>query len=157
MKKLAFDEMLAVAVSRLHAINTLVISQSQIFCFPRNKNIYSYSVAMPIRLDFHLLPTINYNIRQLLEFGLIERWNKLSQSIAANEEIKKSLAAASDGKDSSLVVLTVAHIMGALLIMCFGHTLAMIAFIMEQVVTLRMCKRNSCKIWYLLHRFLEPK
>lgn len=157
MARLAFDEKLAVAVSRLHALNTLVISQSQIFCFPRTKNIYSYSVAMPIRMDFHLLPVINYNIRQLFEFGLIERWNKLSQSIAANEEIKKSLAMASEGKDSHLVVLTVAHIMGALLIMSFGHLLAIIAFAIEQLVHWQMCRRDSFKAWYLLHRFMEPK
>lgn len=157
MEKLASDEKLAVAVSRLHATNTLVISQSQIFCFPRTKNIYSYSVAMPIRMDFHLLPTINYNIRQLLEFGLIERWNKLSQSIAANEEIKKSLAHASEGNDSHLVVLTIAHIMGALMIMFFGHILAIIAFGLEQLVHRRMCRPQSWRFWFRLHRWLEPK
>lgn len=156
LKRLEFDEKLAVAVSRLHALNTPILSQSEIYCFPRTKNIYSYSVAMPIKLDFHLLPTINYYIRQLFEFGLIERWNKLSQSIAANEEIKKILNSASDGKDSSLVVLTVAHIMGALLIMFFGHFLAFIAFLVEALVYRRVQKKNCAVFWRKLHRLLKP-
>lgn len=104
-----------------------------------------------------MLPIINYNIRQLFEFGLTERWNKLSQSIAANEEIKKILKSAADGKDSTLVVLTVPHIMGAILIMIFGHSVALMAFLAEVTVDRLVHKRNSAKIWLALHWFLKPK
>lgn len=155
--RLKYDVKYAVAASRLHAMNTPAISQSEIYCFIRERNIYSYSVAMPIKLDFHLLPQINYNIRQLFEFGLIERWHKLSQSIAANEEIKKILNEASNGKDSRLVVLTVAHIMGAILIMGFGHILALIAFLAEIITKKQICKGNCAKFWLVLNSFLTPK
>lgn len=112
---------------------------------------------MPIKLDYHMLPIVNYNIRQLFEFGLTERWNKLSQSIAANEEIKKILQSAADGKDNRLVVLTVPHIMGAILIMIFGHFLALMAFCAEITVGRHIQKRNCEKIWFMLHWFLKPK
>lgn len=157
LKRLVYDEKLAVAVSRLHAENTLAVSRSDMFCFPRSKNIYSYSIAMPIKLDYHMLPIINYNIRQLFEFGLTERWNKLSQSIAANEEIKTILNQAASGKDDNLVVLTVPHIMGAILIMFFGHFLAMTTFFIELWIGRKIHKRNSTKIWLILHWFLRPK
>lgn len=157
LKRLKYDEKLAVAVSRLHAQNTPALSQSEMFCFSRSKNIYSYSIAMPIKLDYHLLPIINYNIRQLFEFGLIERWNKLSQAIAANEEIKKSLENAASGKDSRLVVLTVAHIMGAILVMIFGHLIALIAFLTEVFVDRKVQQKGCSKIWLALHWFLRPK
>lgn len=157
LTRLKYDVKLAVAASRLHALNTPAVSQSEIYCFPRSRNIYSYSVAMNIKLDFHLMPAINYNIRQLFEFGLIERWHKLSQAIAANEEIKKILNSAASGKDSSLVVLTVPHIMGAVLIMSFGHILASIAFIAEFLTNRYVKKRNCSKLWIILNAFLSPK
>lgn len=112
---------------------------------------------MPIKLDYHLLPVINYNIRQLFEFGLIERWNKLSQSIAANEEIKKILENAASGNDDQLVVLTVAHIMGAILAMTFGHIVASIAFLAEMFVSRQVQREKCAKIWILLHWLLRPK
>lgn len=112
---------------------------------------------MPIKLDYHLLPIINYNIRQLFEFGLIERWNKLSQAIAANEEIKKILNTVSSGKDSRLTVLTVAHIMGAILVMIFGHIVAMIAFLTEIFVNRKVQQSGCSKVWLALHWFLQPK
>lgn len=156
--KLEYDTKLAVAVSRLHALNTPAISQKKIYCFTRARNIYSYSVAMPIKLDFQLLPQINYIIRQLLEFGLIERWNKLSQAIATNNEIKRSFKAAKEsGGGSSLVILTVAHIMGAIMIMCFGHFVAMLAFILEVIVHRKVKNGSRSKIWLMLYSFLQSK
>lgn len=157
LKRLEYDEKLAVAVSRLHAENTPAISRSEMFCFPRSRNIYSYSIAMPIKLDYHMLPVINYNIRQLFEFGLTERWNKLSQSIAANEEIKKILNQAASGKDDQLVVLTVPHIMGALLIMSFGHFLALSTFFIELWINRKIKQIKCAKVWVILHWFLRPK
>lgn len=151
------DVKLAIALSRLHALNSPVISQREIFCFPREQNIYSYSVAMPIKLDFHLLPNINYIIRQLFEFGLIERWDKLSQSIAKNADIKKMLISDGNGAESHLVVLTVAHIIGAILIMIFGHTLALLAFIAEQIVFRNIRNGKHSSVWMRFHRFLNPK
>lgn len=157
LQHLEYDEKLAVAVSRLHAENTPSISRSRMFCFPPSKNIYTYSVAMPIRLDYHIMPVINYNIRQLFEFGLVERWNKLSQSVAASLEMKQILGQAQDGHDDRLVVLTVAHIMGAILILSFGNFVALIAFLCELCVDRKIRQRNCAKFWIRLHWFLRPK
>lgn len=157
LSRLEYDVKLAVAVSRLHAMNTPIISPSELYCFPRTRNIYSYSVAMPMKSDFHLMPFINYYIRQLFEFGLIERWHKLSLSLAANEEIKKILNKAASGENDRLVVLTVAHIMGAILIMTFGHILAMIAFLSEILTERHIRKPNCGRFWKILNTFLLAK
>lgn len=158
LKRLLVDEKLAVAVSRLHAKNSPVISETELLCFARSANIYSYSVAMPIKLDFHLMPQINNIIRQLFEFGLIERWDKLSQSIASSAATVKMLRDGSGGDGGGhLVVLTMAHIMGAILIMVFGHLLALIALIAEHL-TDRRIKRGSCnRFWKTLHKFFTPE
>lgn len=112
---------------------------------------------MPIKLDFHLLPTINYIIRQLFEFGLIERWNKLSQAIASSDLNTKRSNNKNGGDDNNLVVLTVAHIMGAILIMIFGHAVALIAFVSEQIVYRKIKDGTQKRVWLILHRFLNPK
>lgn len=112
---------------------------------------------MPIKLDFHLLPNINYIIRQLFEFGLIERWDKLSQSIAKNADIRKLLNSEDSSHESRLVVLTVAHIMGAILVMIFGHILASLAFIVEQLTFRNIQKGNHKFVWMKLHQILNPK
>lgn len=112
---------------------------------------------MPIKLDYHILPVINYNIRQLFEFGLVERWNKLGQSVAASLEIKKFLEKVQDGHDDRLVVLTVPHIMGAILIMFFGHFVALIAFFVELIANRMVQQRNCTNFWERLHWFLRPK
>lgn len=157
LERLLKEETLAVAISRLHAKNTPVISQTELFCFARSANIYSYSVAMPIKLDYHLLPQINSVIRQLFEFGLIERWDKLSQSIASSAAIVKMQKDGTGGEGSHLVVLTVAHIMGAILIMIFGHSMALIAFLAEHFTHGKIKKGNYNRFWMLLHKFLTPK
>lgn len=156
LKQLLADETLAVAVSRLHAKNTPAISQTELYCFARSANIYSYSVAMPIKLDFHLLPQINNVIRQLFEFGLIERWDKLSQAIASSAEIVKMLKADGGGNGSHLVVLTVAHIMGAILIMIFGHLVALIVFLAEHFAHANIKSGSGNRFWMGLHNFLTP-
>lgn len=157
LKRLLVDEKLAVAASRLHALNTPVISQKELFCFARSANIYSYSIAMPIKLDFHLLPQINQIIRQLFEFGLIERWRTLSQAIASNAATLKMLREGGGGAGSPLVVLTVAHIMGAILIMFFGHFVALIAFLVEHITHRKIKSGNRHRFWMILHKCFLPK
>lgn len=148
------NDKLAVAASRLHAENSDVVTRDEIFCFSRENNIYSYSVAMPMRVDFHLLPVINSIIRQLFEFGLVERWDKLSQAIATSVLAAK-LAQAGDESGSNLVVLTVGHIMGAIFIMLFGHSLALCAFCTEQLIYRNA--QGSSGFWSKLNQFLTPK
>lgn len=147
---------LAVAVSRLHADNAAVISRDRIFCFTRENNIYSYSIAMPTRVDFHLLPTINYIIRQLFEFGLVERWDKLSQAIASSALAIRLAQSGSEG-GGHLVVLTVGHIMGAIFVMLFGHSIALSAFCIELMVHRQAQRSRSGWFWVKLNRFLVPK
>lgn len=153
LQNLEFDEHLAVGLSRLHAENNPVISKTQLYCFARENNIYSYSVAMPMKIDFHLRPIINLIIRQLFEFGLIERWDKLSQAIATSS-VKVKVDTEGSG---NLVVLTVPHIMGAVLILISGMALAFLLFLIERIAQMRVKKRNCFRFWKRLDHLLDPK
>lgn len=153
LEKLRYDEYLAVAVSRLHAQNSPTISRTEMFCFTRANNVYSYSVAVPLSMDFQLIDAINAVIRSAMESGLINRWSKFNI-----EPATRSLA--TDGKplenENATIVLTVDHIVGALLIMVFGYVLAIIVFLAERVVYWRVRQGTESKLFLYLHRFFCP-
>lgn len=159
MQRLQHDEYLAVALSRMHALNNPMISRLELFCFPRENNVYSYSVAMPLRLDYQLIDPINTVIVNLMEFGLIDKWIKLSegptlQSLVAKEKHNGAVRTR-DPADGN-VILTMDHIIGALVIMAFGYALALIAFLVEQLVFHRLQKGSESKFILNLHTFLRP-
>lgn len=77
LERLRYDEYFAVALSRLHALNNPVISRSELFCFPRENNIYSYLVVMPLKLHYELMVPMDKVIDNLMEFGLVDRWIEL--------------------------------------------------------------------------------
>lgn len=163
MERLRYDEYLAVALSRLHAENNPMISRSELFCFSRENNVYTYSVAMPLRLDYELIESVDAIISNLMEFGLIGKWIELSEEPTTRAKVADTKKKQKDnevnrGNDSAdgTVVLTMDHIIGALLIMAFGYVLAIIAFLVEQIVHRRVERGTQSKFFIYLHRFLRP-
>lgn len=87
-----------------------------------------------------------------MEFGLIDKWIRLENAPALNAN-----ARAHQQKDESeKVVLTIHHIVGALLIMAFGYILAIIVFLAEQVVYRRIRWGSQSKLLLALHKFFRP-
>lgn len=154
-----FDNV-AVSVSREHALNSPVIAKTELFCFAKANNVYSYAVAMMTQKNFHLLGRMNSIIRRVMEFGLIQKWEKDSDVM---QQLKLKLG--SDAKQSSsdsnedegLVVLTVDHIAGALIIMSVGYVLALLTFIAELMVNCRMLQARHNWLWRLCDGFLDAQ
>lgn len=109
-----------------------------------------------MKVDFHLLPEINYIIRQLFEFGLVERWEKLSK-YAANSVVANTLSPNGGKSEKHLVVLTVGHIMGAIFVMLIGHCFAILGFIAELLIERQVAKNNPGWIWLKMDAFLNPR
>lgn len=148
--KLKFNDYLAVALSREHAMNNPVLPKTEIFCFSKSNNVYTYSVAMITKKCFHLLPQMNSIIRRVLEFGLLEKWAK-DNSAATLKLIQNS----DEGNGDGLVVLTVAHITGAIIIMFVGYAAAFVAFIGEIIIGKKLLFANQIWIWSLLDKFFD--
>lgn len=151
----------AVSVSREHALNSPLIAKTELFCFAKTNNVYSYAVAMMTQKNFHLLGRMNSIIRRVMEFGLIQKWDKDSDvmqqlKLKMGSDAKK--AATDSDEDEGLVVLTVGHIAGALIIMSVGYVLALLTFIAELLVNCRMLQayRNNW-LWVLCDRFLDAQ
>lgn len=161
LQRLHNDEYLAVALSRLHAENNPRISRSDLFCFSRANNVYTYSVAMPLKLDYELIESISTIIGNLMEFGLIDRWIKLSEgptirSLVIDVKAQHHEEEHTKEQPNGNVVLTMDHIIGALLIMSFGYLLAMIAFLVEQIVHQREQQGTDSKLFLYLHQVFSP-
>lgn len=123
MAELHNNYKLAVGLSREHALNNPRISRSDLVCFPMASNIYTYSVIMQTRQDFYLLEHINTFIDRFVEHGMIANWDKRYQN---NSWIRVHV-----GGDAMPQALTVNHILGAILILGVGLSLAILEFFVE--------------------------
>lgn len=108
---------------------------------------------MLLSLDYELIEAINYVISNLMEFGLIDRWSKRAEEPNARATITE--AKQREGKSKN-VVLTVDHIVGALLIMAFGYLLAIVVFVVEQLVYRSIHRGTEFRLFWILHRYFRP-
>lgn len=136
-------------------MNNPVLPKTEIFCFSKANNVYSFSVAMMTKKYFHLLPQMNSIIRRVLEFGLLEKWAK-DNSAATLKLIQNSENGSDD--DDELVVLTVGHITGALIIMFLGYAVAFCAFIGEIIVAKKLSISSANKwFWSFWDKVFDTK
>lgn len=162
LQQLRTVDTLAVAVSRQHAMNSPTIAKTDLFCFPKLNNVYSYSVSMLMRKNFHLLGKMNSIIRRVMEFGLIQKWERdgeVQQLLKLTKEMSAAdTVVAEDGGGDDVVVLTVGHIAGSMIIMTVGYSLASLIFIAELIVRSDRLRRwRRTKWWRLVNAFLDAK
>lgn len=87
---------------------------------------------------------MNSIIRRVLEFGLLEKWAK--DNSAATLKLIQNSDNGSD--DDELVVLTVGHITGALIIMFLGYAVAFCAFIGEIIAATKLSHSTRHKLFW---------
>ncbi|KFB38749.1 hypothetical protein ZHAS_00006149 [Anopheles sinensis] len=122
------ERLQAVAISRAHSSNSRSIGEAEMYCFPKTDNIYTYSVSMLAKKDFHLLPKVNDLIRRISESGLLGKWQKESEKIRIDEGGEDDNVGA-DGQ----TILRLDHIEGAFLLGAVGLGLSLVAFVGELV------------------------
>lgn len=148
---------LAVTVSREHALNSPVIAKSDMFCFAKSHNVYSYSVTLLAQRNYHLLGKMNSIIRRVMEFGLIEKWEKDSDTLQQLQlQIQQNARGGGSSSDGGggggeggdeLVVLKVDNIMGALMLMVGGYAVALVAFVAECACNARWVRARLRCVW----------
>lgn len=109
---------------------------------------------MPLKVDYELKEAIDAVIANLMEFGLIDKWFQLEDA----PTLRTLVATAQTQHDhvNGNVVLTIDHIIGALLIMAFGYILAIIAFLLERFVHRKVQQGTDSNVVIYLHQFLRP-
>lgn len=149
---------LAVSVSREHALNSPVIGKADLFCFTKSHNVYGYSVVLLAQRNYHLLGRMNSIIRRVMEFGLIEKWEKDGDTMQQLQlQIKQNALGGGsgnavgdgDGEDGdALVVLKVDNIMGAMILMVAGYVVALVVFVAELAVNANWVRRRLYWVWW---------
>lgn len=119
------------SVGRTRAENSRLIRLSEIFCFPSRENIFAFPTTVRMSRKYEFLPQVNTLIRRSLEAGLFQKWR--SDSSLYQNNLKQ--------EQNCNVILTVAHIGGALLLLLCGLSLALLAFMAEWVVKMKI---ESC-------------
>lgn len=137
LEELKINMKLAIGLSRQHALNNPRIRRSDIFCFPPSNNIHTYSVLMPTREDFPLLPHIDDLIDRFVEHGLIYLWNRNSQNYTTMRLMHKY---------KGPQALTVDHLLGAFVILAIGLVSATSVFSIEYLISWQSKKCRKTKI-----------
>lgn len=143
LAELATNDYLAIAVSRLHANNCPLIAAHQLFCF-QNENIINFPIAMIVRKDFRMLPSINGFLQQVIEGGFVQKWKIDSQKydfklIGYKEPI----------------VLAMENLLGAFLVLFLGMFLGCLAFVAENWMHSYMKSMQTDPnktFWYTIER-----
>lgn len=150
---------LAVAVSRKHAMNSLHIPQSKIFCFADDQNLYSYPIVMYLSSNQSLLSRVNSFIRMSLETGLYAKWSRDNERIGKKNE-KREIDDRNNRhqrRHKQRLQLTFEHIFVGLCVYVIGINLALILFILELTIHRKAHRYRASKFWRLSNMFFDGK
>lgn len=145
MAHLRYNDKLAVAVSRLHATNS--INAPHIFCFAINENIYNYPVSMLIRKNHHLFDRINSIVYRSFESGLFTKWINDGTYFGYNRIDDHPYR----------VQFAIEHIAGAIIAYFTMGSMAIIALITEIIVDKKMRPRNVHQFWRLMNKLIDNR
>lgn len=121
----------AVAVSRHHALNSPMISPLDMYCFSKSNNIYTYSVTMLVKKQYHLLLKIENIIRGITESGLLSKWQRDSELVVVSTD---------SDSDTGVTKLKFEHVQGGFLLWGIGLGIGLLVFMMEWAMY--FCKKR---------------
>lgn len=137
IQKLNNHSKLAVAVSRSHISGYRSAENIDFFCFAKLSSVYSFPVSIVSVHQFHLLPKINQYIGQLLEHGLISKWVRVQYYGSLEKKGQERRYYAKNfglPQSDKMIILTVNHISGAIVILYIGYGVALIVFAIEVMI-----------------------
>lgn len=149
LMELKFNDKLAVAISRQHAINARVpLNDEDMFCFDKSDNLFSFSVVMLFKNDHHLLPLVNMLIRRITESGFILKWKADSEFFKFMEEIKLR------DPHENAEPINLGHLLGSFALMVIGLSLAIVAFVFEWLAYYLVRKRRNKFVQNYIEKFI---
>lgn len=134
LMKIKTNKSIAVAVSRHHADNNPLISPLDMHCFSITEDIYTYSVSMLVKKQYHLLLKIDAIIRGISESGLLMKWQRDSE---------QTITSTDENEGNGVSKLTFEHVEGGFLIWGIGLSVGFIAFVCEWIVYLVKKKKMT--------------
>lgn len=138
-------ERFAVAISRLYALNNLMVPASELYCFDDQNKIQSYLVSALVRSDFSEIPKINQIIQYSLEGGLFVKWK--SDSVSHTKVTYR--------RDRSTQVITVEHLIAGFVFYFIGLTVATGVLFLERIVQRKLSTANGGRFWTIVDKAID--
>lgn len=131
-------------MSRKHVMNN-----QKIYCLDKSQNIYNYQVAMITRKNFHLLNKFNNLIYQLIETGIINKWETESTLLYNHQ---KTIASSNEP-----VVLELNNFLTVIALYYGGIlTASIVMIILENYLFNTKRKPNRNKFIKFLEKHMNP-
>lgn len=150
--RLKYDQTLAVATSLAHMRSYRPLADAEIFCLVKvQERIFDYPITMLAQRNFHLLPTINFIILELIENGIIQKWladnmpYRMQQKNAERKLYDQNFANGLPAATDNAIIITITHVFGSILILCIGNGLATIIFFIEIWIDRKMKSMHTSK------------
>lgn len=144
LSQLDRNDRLVVAISREHALNSRLISTSQIYCFKNPETIYDYTLSILMHENFPLSKELDEFIRIASASGLIKRWRLVSRI----RNVPKYDA-------NEIGILKLDSLFGLLVIYFRMVFLLFITFCLELIVHKMVKKFNSSKMWMHIEMLID--
>lgn len=116
---LSYDGKLAVLVPRNVALNQQRKRDLDISCFPPDQNFCAMYVTLAFARDFQFMSRVNDIIQRLLEQGLFVKWERDYRARTYKWE------------DNETTDISFGHILGAMLSLATGYSLAFATLLLE--------------------------
>lgn len=149
IRRAAQDRNFAVVSSRRQAVyqdQKLGKGTHLIYCFPESNNLYKYGVVLLARKWFPMLERFNNIIRSVSENGLINKWNE--EMLIRTADLEGA---------STIVPLSIQHLLGAFMFIGFMYGASVVVFIAELAIGFIEKKKLTWKfLGFLKSRKVGP-
>lgn len=149
LAELAVNDRLAVAVSRMHAMNNRRISQHMVYCFDGREKIIDYPISLMIASDHPMLKQTQLLTQRALEGGLLGKW------LADSSPMEQTRREQNTNDESRKQ--TIEHIMPAIMTYCLFLTLAIVAFIAEHSIFVCVSGGAEGRFWQWADMLIDGK
>lgn len=142
LSQLNWNSKLAVALSHEHAMNSHLISISQLYCF--DEVIYEYALKFLVRRDFAYTKELNKFIQMASAGGLIKQWhknNKIRSMYKYEQEISLQVTAE---KEFGFAIIWLILMTSVILFAFF-----------EQIVYKKARAPNPSRFWMMIDLIID--
>lgn len=147
LAQLVADDRLAVAVSKLHAMNSRRVRSNQIHCFDKREQIVEYPISVLIAAGNPWTGRINELTRWASEGGLVRKWCTDS---ATNRRKHYS-------NRNGPEVLTIGHVFIGLCLYLVMSIISVGAFAVEHIIHRRLQSSNAGRFWRWADKLIDGK
>lgn len=146
LKKLEHSPILAVAVSRELSRNDHFFAASNVYCFEKYENIYSYMLKFLVRKDFSHLKELNKFIQMTaIEGGLSKKWHS-----------EKSFQDQYEEPEIVYHAITLSTCAGMYFLWFLIKTICVLNLFAEQLIHKKARQRNSKRFWKIAEGIIGP-